>query len=255
MGFLHNLTIATIFLTRLPIRSSSPWKEDDLAGSVIMFPLVGVLVGGLGASAYAASITLGLPPFLAASIAIATLIITTGALHEDGLADIADGFGGGRTKETKLRIMHDSRLGSYGTLALVLGLTFRIGALSALADPWIVGMALITTGALSRSAMPAAMSLMKQARSDGLSASVGRPHPGRSIGALIIALAVACLCLPWPQALGIGIAIGLVSGALLLLAQKQIGGITGDVLGALQQSTEIVGLLALVAMTEGGLPD
>lgn len=253
MGLFHDLAIAIIFLTRLPIRTSSPWKKDDLAGSVVMFPLVGALVGGLGAAAYAVSTALGLPPLLAASITLAALIVATGALHEDGLADIADGFGGGKTKEDKLRIMRDSRLGSYGTLALLLGLILRIGALAALASPWAVSGALITTSALSRSMMPIGMSFMKQARSDGLSASAGRPHPGRSIAALVIALTIAWICLPWHQALAVGGIACVGSSLLLLLAQRQIGGITGDVLGALQQSTEIIGLLVLVAMADGSL--
>jgi adenosylcobinamide-GDP ribazoletransferase len=244
----RDLLVAVMFLTRLPVRSSAPWRDDDLASSVIMFPIVGALVGLVGAGVYAVSTVVGLPPLLAASITFAVLIAITGALHEDGLADVADGFGGGRTKEDKLRIMRDSRLGSYGVLALGLSLIFRITALAALAHPSTVAVALIVTGALSRAFMLIAMTVMSQARQDGLAAKTGRPHPGRAVSAAIIAVLIACVCLPWLEAF-IVIAMSCLSSCfLLLLAQRQIGGITGDVLGALQQTAEISGLITLVAM-------
>ena len=244
----RDLLVAVMFLTRLPLRSSSPWQDGDLASSVIMFPIVGGLLGLLGGGVYLTSSAIGLPPFLSASITLAVLIAVTGALHEDGLGDVADGFGGGRTKDDKLRIMRDSRLGSYGVLALGLSLIFRITALAALTHPSTVAAALIATGALSRAAMPIAMTVMSQARQDGLAAKTGRPHPGRAVAAAIIAVLIAGVCLPWPEAF-IVIAISSLGACLcLLLARQQIGGITGDVLGALQQTSEIAGLIVFVAM-------
>lgn len=245
----RDLVVASMFLTRLPIRSSAPWRDDDLASSVIMFPIVGALLGLIGAVFYTLSSALGLPPYLAATITTAVLILTTGALHEDGLADIADGFGGGRTREDKLRIMRDSALGSYGTLALILGLILRIGALSVLAHPSIVATALITTSALSRASMPIAMMIMSQARKEGLAAKAGSPHPGRAGVAALIATLIIFLCLPLAHAAAMLVIAIICSSLLLLLARCQIGGITGDVLGALQQTVEIAGLLALVALT------
>lgn len=245
----RDLVVALMFLTRLPIRSTTPWQDDDLSSSVIMFPVVGALLGLLGAGVYALAWALSLPPFLAASITVALLILATGALHEDGLADIADGFGGGRTREDKLRIMRDSRLGSYGTLALILCLILRIGSLAALAAPSLVAVALIATSALSRAAMPIAMTVMDQARQDGLAARAGKPHPSRAGASALIAGLLACLCLPWTAAF-IVIASAFIGSLILMLpAQRQIGGITGDVLGALQQVVEIAGLLTLVAIT------
>ncbi len=252
MGHRHDLAVAFMFLTRLPIRTTTPWASDDLAGSVVMFPLVGAVVGGLTAAAFGAMNALGLPPLLAGALATACLILMTGALHEDGLADIADGFGGGRSKEDKLRIMQDSRLGSYGTLALILSLILRVGALAELAEPWLVAAALIAMGALSRSLMPPAMILMEKARPDGLAAKVGRPHPGRALAGLVAALAITGLCLPLVPVLVLIVTTLLAAGLLLALARRQIGGITGDVLGALQQITEIIGLLTLVALGVGG---
>ena len=249
MTLRRDLVVAAMFLTRLPIRSPATWNDEDLTSSVIMFPVIGALIGLLGALVYASSNTLGLPAFLAAAVTLAALIIITGALHEDGLADIADGFGGGKTRDDKLRIMRDSRLGSYGTLALALALILRIGAMAALAHPVTVGAALIATGALSRAVMPIAMIVMDQARTAGLAAKAGRPHLGRAGSAALVALLIACLCLPLSHAVIVAVSAGIGAGFLLLLAQRQIGGITGDVIGALQQVTEIAGLLALVAVT------
>ncbi len=247
MTICRDLVVAFMFLTRLPIRSSKPWKDDDLGGSVVVFPIVGAVIGALGAFAYALAIVVGLPPFLAATVTLAVLIAITGALHEDGLADIADGFGGGRTRDDKLRIMRDSRLGSYGTLALGLSSLLRVAAITALASPSIVFAALVATNALSRAMMPMAMAFMDQARRDGLAANAGRPHPGRATAAFAVAILLALACLTWHHALIVIAITCLGSGFLLFLTQRQIGGITGDVLGALQQTAEIASLLAIVA--------
>ena len=213
---------------------------EDLRDSVHMFPLVGVLVG-LGASlVYAAAVFCNLPPVIAAILAVATQILMTGALHEDGLADVCDGFGGGRTREEKLVIMRDSRLGTYGAIGLILSLGLRIGAIAHLAEPAVVAPALIATAALSRAAMPVAMWLLPQARTEGLAASAGRPEQGRVLLGVGFAVVVSFLCVS-SVAAGIFIAASVViTGMFLRLSQRQIGGITGDVLGGLQQSIEIV---------------
>ena len=246
----RDLTVALMFLTRLPIRSSRPWKDDDLASSIIMFPVVGALLGLTGAGTFALSAALGFPSFLAASVTLCVLILLTGALHEDGLADMADGFGGGRTRDDKLRIMRDSKLGSYGALALILGLMLRVGALTSLANPWNVAAALIAASTLSRAAMPIAMTIMDQARKEGLAANAGRPHPGRAGLGLIIAILIAKLGLPWLHVVIVVVIACLGSALVLILARRQIGGITGDVLGALQQIIEIMGLLTLVSLVQ-----
>lgn len=249
---LRDLMVAFMFLTRLPIRTSVPWQQDDLAASVLMFPVVGAAVGLIGALAYALASSLGLPPYLAATITLTALVLITGALHEDGIADVADGFGGGNTKADKLTIMRDSRLGSYGALALVLALIARLGCLTALASPWTVAAALVAASTISRAAMPIAMVAMAQAREDGLAAKAGRPHSGRIAAAVVIALLIASLCLPWEQMVTAFGTATLVGGLLLILANRQIGGITGDVLGALQQVTEIAWLLTMVSLSTTG---
>jgi adenosylcobinamide-GDP ribazoletransferase len=243
---LHDCKVALTFLTRLPVRQPRVWPDVDLAASVPLFPVVGALIGLAGGVGYALAVWLGLPPLPAAALALAITIWLTGALHEDGLADVADGFGGGRTREDKLRIMRDPRIGSYGALALVLALLTRAGALAAVAAPWAVGAALITAGAVSRAALPAVMATMPNARVDGLGAGAGRPHPLRAAAALLVGALIAVALLGHAAAAALLAAAG---GALAvaLLAKRQIGGCTGDVLGAVQQLAEIGVLLGVVA--------
>jgi adenosylcobinamide-GDP ribazoletransferase len=243
---LHDCKVALAFLTRLPVRERRAWRDVDLAASVPLFPVVGALIGLVGAIGYALAVWLGLPPWPAAALALAITIWLTGALHEDGLADVADGFGGGRTREDKLRIMRDPRIGSYGAIALVLALLARAGALAALAAPWAVGAALVAAAAVSRAALPAVMATLRNARPDGLAAGAGRPHPLRAAAAVLVAALIAIVLLgpAGPAALLAGAAGAL---GVALLARRQIGGYTGDVLGAVQQLAEIGVLLGVLA--------
>jgi adenosylcobinamide-GDP ribazoletransferase len=238
--------VALAFLTRLPMAAEPPPHGASLAASVVMFPLVGALIGLCGGGGYALAFWLGVPPLPAAAVALATTIWLTGALHEDGLADVADGFGGGRTPEDKLRIMRDPRIGSYGALALSLDLLARAGALAALAGPWTVAAALVVAGAVSRAALPPVMAMLPNARADGLAAAAGRPHPLRAGAAVLIAALIAVLLLG-NAAVAALLAGAAAAFAVAWLARRQIGGQTGDVLGAVQQLTEIGVLLAIVA--------
>jgi adenosylcobinamide-GDP ribazoletransferase len=242
----HDCKVALAFLTRLPVAAERIGHGSRLAASVVMFPVVGALIGLLGGVGYALAFWLGLPPLLSATVALATMIWLTGALHEDGLADVADGFGGGRTCEDKLRIMRDPRIGSYGALALVLSLLARAGALVALAAPADVMAALVAAGAVSRAALAPVMTTLAVARDDGLAASAGRPHPLRATAAVLVAALIAVALL------GEAAAAALLAGAgaafvVAWLARRQIGGHTGDVLGAVQQLSEIGVLLGTVA--------
>jgi adenosylcobinamide-GDP ribazoletransferase len=173
---------------------------------------------------------------------LATLIIT-GCLHEDGLADTADGFGGGRDGARKLEIMRDSRLGTYGACAIVMSLFLRWAAMSAIASPIAVAAALIAAHVAARAALPAFMRFVLPARTDGLSARAGQP----ALRCVVIAVLLGVLTL--------GLVLGLAATAISLvlaavaslfmarLSVRQIGGQTGDVLGALEQIIEIVILL------------
>ena len=231
--------VALRFLTRLPVRGPEPWPERALAASVPAFPLIGALIGALGGLAFALASGLGLPPALAAVLAVTVQILVTGGLHEDGLADLADGLGGGRTRADRLAIMRDPRLGSYGALALLMVTLARILALAALAEPALVAAALIAAGAVSRAALPALMAALPAARTGGLAAGAGRPHPLRAAAAGAIAALVGGLLLPAAAVLlGLLLALVVLLG-LALLAHRQLGGQTGDVLGAAQQLSEI----------------
>ncbi len=184
---IDDFKVALQFLTRLPVRVPEPWPEGALARSVAMFPLIGLLIGAVGALAFTIAIWLGLPPALAAVLAVAVQILLTGGLHEDGLADLADGFGGGRTREEKLEIMRDSTLGSFGVIALILALLARIGAIAALAQPATVAAVLLAAAAISRAMMPPVMLWLAPARRDGLAATSGRPQLARVLTGLGLA--------------------------------------------------------------------
>jgi adenosylcobinamide-GDP ribazoletransferase len=163
-----DLRIAASFVTLLPIGSSKPAGDGAIARATWALPIAGLLVGLAGALVYKISSRLGLAPNLSALLALATTALVTGALHEDGLADTSDGLGGGRTRERKLEIMRDSRIGTYGVCALILSFGLRWGALATIADPWAVTLALCAAHAAARAGVPAFMSLVPPARPDGL---------------------------------------------------------------------------------------
>jgi adenosylcobinamide-GDP ribazoletransferase len=246
-----DLRIATSFVTILPVASSKPAGDGAIARAAWALPVAGLAVGLSGALVYAIASRFGLAPNLAALLALAATALMTGALHEDGLADTADGLGGGRTRERKLEIMRDSRIGTYGVCALILSFGLRWSALAAIANPWAVALALCAAHTAARAGLPAFMSQVPPARPDGLSASAGSP-PGRSIA---IAFAVGILALV--LALGPGkalVSLILLSLAGLILARlaiRQIGGQTGDILGAFEQSGEILILLVAAAFQIG----
>ena len=246
-----DLRMAASFVTILPVGSSKPAGDGAIARATWALPVAGLLVGLAGALVYKIASRLGLPPDLAALLALATTALITGALHEDGLADTADGLGGGRTRERKLEIMRDSRIGTYGVCALILSFGLRWSALATIANPWSVMLALCAAHAAARAGVPAFMSLVPPARPDGLSASAGLP-PGRSVavafalGTLVLALALG------PGKALVGLVVLSLAGLMLArLAIRQIGGQTGDILGAFEQTGEILILLVAAAFQIG----
>ena len=243
---LDELHLALLFSTRLPLPPMDKGMPGGLARAMRFFPIAGVVVGAIGAAVYALAHLL-LPPALAAVLALAASAWTTGCLHEDGLADLADGFGGGADKPRKLEIMRDSRIGTYGLVAVALALMLRAGALAALGSPWRVAGALIAAHALGRAAMPLVMQLMRPARSDGLGANAGQPERLDAAIAAAIALVIAGVVLPIPAALLAVVAALLASAAVVGLALHHLGGHTGDVLGAVEQAAETFALLGVVA--------
>lgn len=242
----RDIVAAAIFLTRLPLRWRGEWPPGQHASAQRAFPIVGAGIGLAGGAAYLVAHGVGLPPVLAAIAAVGVQALLTGALHEDGLADMADGLGGGGDRDRKLEIMRDSRIGSYGAIALMLGLAARIGAIAAIDDPAATAAALVASGAASRALLPSLTRYFEPARRDGIAATAGRPTLGIALTAGGLAILVAVLTTGGVGVAAIGVAAAAAFG-LGWIARRQIGGYTGDVLGAAQQAAEIFFLLTLVA--------
>jgi adenosylcobinamide-GDP ribazoletransferase len=243
-----DLKLSVLLCTRLPILRSVPVKGASLARASWAFPIAGALVGLIGALAYWLAHVVGLPPLPAAALALAATLAVTGCIHEDGLADVADGFGGGATRERKLEIMRDSRIGAYGTCALMMSLLLRGSAVATLAEPSAVGAALIAAHAGARAGLPIFMALVPPARADGLSAGAGRPPGGSAVAAGLLGVGTLGLGLgPIPGFIAILLVLAAI-GFLAWLCRRQIGGQTGDVLGALEQVSEMAILLVAAAL-------
>ncbi|MDE1570348.1 adenosylcobinamide-GDP ribazoletransferase [Aquabacter sp. P-9] len=254
---LQDLLVALRFYTRLPVpilaRESDPHAAPVLKRIAYAVPLAGAVIGGLGGLVLALGLLLKLPALPAAALAVTAMVLMTGAFHEDGLADTADGFGGGRDRAHRLDIMRDSRIGTFGAAALVLSLLLRVSAIDALvvlAGPWRTIAILAAAGAASRAAGIALLEILEPARADGASTAAGRPGPeGLIAAALSAAILVALLLVP---TLGIRATfVGLLApvAALFVMARlsnAKIGGQTGDVAGATQQVAEIAILLGLI---------
>lgn len=234
--------LAVILLTRLPFgRLRDPVRP--LGAAAWAFPLAGLLVGLIAGAVMGAALALGLTPLVAGGLALGAQVIVTGALHEDGLADLCDGFWGGGSREARLRIMRDSRIGTYGTVGLILSLGLRWTGLAALAEDQAV-VAVIGVAMASRIAPVALMAWLPAARADGLGAQ------GQTVGRRSVLMAGLLGGLPMllvPQGGAAVVVAALAVAVLALIARRKINGQTGDVLGAGQQVAEIGLLLTLGA--------
>ncbi len=241
---LRELQVAVMLLTRVPAGTLTG-TAPSIAASSWAWPLVGAGIG-IVVTAVFVTANWALPgTMLPALLAVGACALITGGMHEDGLADVADGFGGGQDRARKLEIMRDSRIGSYGVIALALGLALRVAGLSAVPSQAVF--AIIGLFAASRATMAVATARMPAARGDGLG-QAARPDAGNAHW--VAALLAAGFLLP----IGGGAALMCIAGMALsaavfaALANRQIGGQTGDVLGAMQQITEITGWLILAAV-------
>jgi len=232
-------------LTRLPVWRITSQSPTDFNRSIWAFPIVGGVVGAIAGLAYLAAHRLGLPILLAAIWTLAIQLWLTGALHEDGLADTADGFGGGHTPERKLDIMRDSRIGSYGALALILALAIRATAIATIAAPWPVLLSLTLAGTGARAAILIVLQATGAARPDGMAAGLGRSPWPEAITGLGVAVVLGACILPLPRLLLLATVTTAIALAMAGIARRQIGGHTGDVLGATAALTECVTLSLL----------
>jgi adenosylcobinamide-GDP ribazoletransferase len=235
---------ALMLLTRLPISGTDGTRG---AASAWAWPLVGLMVGGLAGVLATVALWLGLPPTIAAGLTLGAAILMTGALHEDGLADCADGFWGGHDADRRLEIMKDSRIGAYGVLALILVIGLKWLALATLIEHGALWAAVLVPAMLSRAAMTWVMATLPFAREDGLARHVGQPSKSTG-GVAIILAAGGAIALSGLAGVAVILTAGVVALALSRLARAKIGGQTGDVLGATQQLTALAALLALVTL-------
>ena len=246
-GVAADLKIGMLFATRVPLPHAAPIGGADIARASWTLPAIGALIGLQGAAVYWIAVRLNLPPLVGAALAVAATLAATGCLHEDGLADTFDGFGGGSSRERKLEIMRDSRIGTYGACALALSLMLRVGALASLADPGAVALALIAAHAGARALLPLFLALVPPARPDGLGADAGRPSPGAVVVAALLGIVLLLASLgPTGSLLALAWLL-LVLGVVRTVCLRQIGGQTGDTAGALEQIGEIAVLLTAVA--------
>jgi adenosylcobinamide-GDP ribazoletransferase len=241
---------ALMLLTRLPVRVERPMDPAAFPRAFAWFPAVGALVGAAGGLALWAAGS-ALPPLAAALVAVAVQVRLTGGLHEDGLADLADGLGGGRDRARTLAIMRDSRIGTYGVRALVLGIGLRAALLAPLAGTVEAVAVLAAAGALSRAPLGTMAATMPPARPDGLAVAQGRPSAATAAAAAMLGLGLAAALVPqWPvMAAGAALAAAAVAASAL----RRLGGVTGDVHGGAQQAAEIAALLALSAALSGAI--
>lgn len=241
---LGDVAAAVGLLTRLPVRVSDEIavRKADAAWA---YPIAGLLVAMVGGIVGQLMLWIGLPAQVVAVLVLLAMIVVTGALHEDGLADCADGFWGGWTKDRRLEIMKDSHIGSYGVLALALSLLLRGAALNALISAGLMWPALLISASVGRSAMVLTMNRLPNARGSGLSQSVGRPS-GRATAIALGTAAWAALVFAPTTAAWLVVFCGLLWFGCERLAKAKIGGQTGDVLGATGQVLEITVLLVMV---------
>ena len=248
----RDLAASLRFFSILPLPASTQPAEPAFSDFAWAAPLAGALIGLLAAVALAIAVRLGLPPSLAAVAAVATLVLVCGGLHEDGLADYADGLSAGRSRDERLAIMRDSRIGAFGAIALTLALVARVAAIAALVGGGAghAPAALILVGAASRLGALVPLTALAPARSDGLGASAGRLAPAAFLAAAaataVVALVVGLGWLGVARALFAAALAAAAAGGIAALAQRRLGGQTGDVAGAAEQAAEIAALVGLL---------
>ncbi len=245
MKYYRDICIAGVFLTILPIKINGQIKDIELAEASWTFPLIGLVIGAICGCMFTLAYVLNLDPLVCAIICVFSSILVTGGLHEDGLADMVDGFGGGASCEDKLRIMRDSRTGTYGVIALILSVLLRSALLDSLTELKFVVIAVILSGIMSRSLLPFITLLFREARHDGLAVKFRKASKGVSLISFLLGTMACFLFLGLTGTFFItGIAIFSVL-ITVLIAYRQIGGYTGDVLGGCQQICEVAVLTAV----------
>ena len=243
------------FLTRLPVPASVfEGPASSLSQQAATFPLAAALASLPAALLLGVLAGAGCNSLLSAMLVIALQTVVTGALHEDGLADCADGLGGGRDLEQRLSIMKDSRIGAYGAIALILSIGIRVSALSALMlalSPFGAALVLPVIAAISRAAMVWHWQALSSARpaGGGIAADAGVPDRDAMFAAIgvaaLICIIALLIALPFHGLLYAVLAAALSSLAFTSRVRRLLGGHTGDTIGACQQIAEIAAITCL----------
>ncbi len=248
----EEVLLAWTLLTRIPVPRFRLRTRANLGSAFWAYPLVGAAVGAIGAAVYSISIELGLGMLSPFAMALVAMTLATGAFHEDGLGDFMDGIGGGHTRERKLEIMRDSRLGTYGVMALVTLFLLSTTLLFELENtgwqPAIGGFAsvLICVAAFQRAAIGVPLILLKPVRSDGLAADTPQPRCRIAALGIFIATLISMMLLGPVATLVLLAASMLTALGVTWLAWQQLGGRTGDALGATASLAGVVSVAALV---------
>lgn len=243
---LHALAAAVMFFTRVPVPSGWGGKPEDLQRAAGYFPLVGWFVGGVAAAVWwlAAHVW---PPLVASGVSLVATLLLTGAFHEDGFADVCDGFGGGYTKERVLEIMRDSRVGAFGAIGVVVMLGLKWQAVASLPISTSAFL-LVAAHVLSRTVSVSLMAVLDYVRED---AAKAKPLATKLNGArLLIALTTGAASLAVLPVKGWWVLLPLLATQVLLAVwfKRRLGGYTGDCLGAAQQIAEVVFYLTVLAL-------
>lgn len=240
----------------LPARAGSRHGAAPLNRALRVLPVAGLVIGAGSVLALLACVLLRLPALLCVVLAGLAAVLVSGGLHEDGLADTADGLGGGSTRERKLAIMRDSRIGSYGVLAIGFSLALRLGAGTAILErsgPAAIVAVLLGAAALSRALALLPLATLPPARADGLGHGIGRPSRA-ALGVCFVSAGLLGIGLPLAGGLDFLHAAlaccgaGAAAAAVTRLAARQIGGHTGDIAGACQQVADAAYLLGFLVV-------
>ena len=253
--FVADLKTALAFLTRVPVDwlGTDGAVRPDFRRAAGLFPLAGCLVGIVGGIVLVLAHSLGVPPWVCAALAVVATMMLTGGLHEDGLADVADSFGG-NASERRLEIMHDSRIGTYGAAALVLSLFMRIACLAAViaaAGSIHAAIGLVLAEGISRAALVRMWHELPAARPNGLAYDTGPPDHTAMVLALATAAVLAVLGIPVVGLRAAVLAAVLAAFATYIFTRvtaQAIGGRTGDTLGACQQVALVAWLIGAATL-------
>lgn len=246
----RRLFAAIAFLTRAPLPAHWQFDAADVGRATPLFPLVGAGLGAVGAALLTLLAKAQLPPMLAAALLVALAAWLTGALHLDGLADTADGFGGGRSREDVLRIMRDHCVGTYGALALILLVLVKVIAVAALVERGAAWPYLILAPALGRWTTVTLSFLLPYARKEGGLGAAVTDHVGSAelAGTTVVAVAVTLLTVG-PRGAWCWLAVFVVTACSARLCRRKIGGVTGDTLGANTEVCEAAVFVLAVTLT------